>query len=706
MHTYEIRTDEAVTASTRGRIITDTEAKEIHDWTLPNVKGEALTVAVMDTGIDENLVDSHPWFEGATLTKQYDATGHGTGEDEVGHGTGCASIIANATPKVELYDVRIFGDQGASNGVHSIRRAYKWMINHSNEIDVVNMSWGMRQDIPQVNSLHDKLMENDIYDVVAAGNTGTDGGSPATAPKAFSAGAIDEGGDPTRFSSFDPDQGNPDVAAVGQNVKMARACMPYHTKILTNEGWKQLGNIHRMKEKPKAITYNIDNSQFEKQNITDSLKRKVEESEKVYKIYTDEGHIIKATGNHPVLTSEGYVEAENISINDEIITKPDTSKENKSSIHENCAEIVECSHCKSTFPKTSSQKKYCSEECSYEAKKKRVRIKCKQCNSEIEKTPSDDQKFCNKVCYEKYVKENGVLFEKQFGEDHPRYKGKDNHKCKKCGEKFEAYESESKKYCSKKCYWNDRSENPSKFNQNRISEWAERNSKEHKKAGRKGAKVTFDKLASGEEKTSIEEAVEKVLQNIGTDFVYEHPITENGNELVTSIDFAIPERKIAIYCDGDYWHSSEKVKKRDKKINRKLEDMGWKVVRYTGTEIRENDISNQIAKEVTNGAKVKYIEEVECKSVYDITTEKNHNYVANGLVVHNSGTSMGTPLNSDFVKSSGTSFAAPYVAAAYVNALYKKRRDWDRQFMNSSKDVPGTKKDGAGILKLQETISS
>jgi len=223
MHTYEIRTDEAVTASTRGRIITDTEAKQIHDWTLSNVKGEALTVAVMDTGIDENLVDSHPWFEGATLTKQYDATGHGTGEDEVGHGTGCASIIANATPKVELYDVRIFGDQGASNGMHSIRRAYKWMINHSNEIDVVNMSWGMRQDVPQVNNLHDKLMENDIYDIVAAGNTGSDGGSPATAPKAFSAGAIDEGGDPTRFSSFDPDQGNPDIAAVGQNVKMARA---------------------------------------------------------------------------------------------------------------------------------------------------------------------------------------------------------------------------------------------------------------------------------------------------------------------------------------------------------------------------------------------------------------------------------------------------------------------------------------------------
>jgi len=704
MLSYEIRTDDKITTASSDRLIDPQEAREIHDWKLVPPEGETVTVAVMDSGIDEEVAKSHPWFAEATLTKQYDATGQDVGEDAVGHGTGCASIIANAVSEVELYDVRIFGESGANQGFGPVRDAYGWLIAHADEIDVVNMSWGSQRDVPQINNLHERLISKGVVDVVAAGNTGSDGGSPATAERAFSAGAVDEEGTPTRFSSFDPEKGNPDVAAVGQNVQMARACMPHHTKVLTNEGWKQLGNLYRMKEKPKAVTYNTNKGQFEEQNITNSIKRKVEEDEKVYKIYTDEGHIIKATGNHPVLTSEGYVNAENISINDEIITKPDTSKENKTSIHENSPKIVECSYCNSTFPKTNSRKKYCSKECSYEAKKKRVRIKCKQCSTEIEKTPNDDQKFCSKECYKDYVKENGVLFEKQFGEDHPRYKGKSSYECEECGEKFEAYESKSRKYCSKECYWNDRSKNPLKFNQNRINEWAEKNPKKHKKAGRKGAKVTFEKLASGEEKTSIEEVVEKALQNIGTNFVYEHPITENGNELVTSIDFAIPERKIAIYCDGDYWHSSEKVEERDKNINRKLENMGWKVVRYTGTEIRENDISSQIAKEVTNGAKVKHIEEVECKNVYDITTEKNHNYVANGLIVHNSGTAMGTPLSDRYVKSSGTSFAAPYVTAAYVNAMYKKRGDYDQKFMNAAQDVPGTPKDGGGILKLEQAV--
>ena len=223
MLTYEIRTDDKITAAASGRMITPAEAEDIHRWRKVEKTGERITVAVMDSGIDENVAANHPWFDGAELTKQYDATGGRAGEDEVGHGTGCASIIANSTDEIELYDVRIFGDTGASSGFRPIQKAYQWLVRHADEIDVVNMSWGGQQDVPQINNLHEKLVREDVYDVVAAGNTGGDGGSPATSRKAFSAGAIDEQEDPTRFSSFDPEKGNPDVAAVGQNVKMARA---------------------------------------------------------------------------------------------------------------------------------------------------------------------------------------------------------------------------------------------------------------------------------------------------------------------------------------------------------------------------------------------------------------------------------------------------------------------------------------------------
>ena len=223
MLSYEIRTDDKITTA-GDRLITPQDAREIHDWELVPEEGETITVAVMDSGIDEEVAAQHPWFAEATLTKQYDATGNNNaGNDEVGHGTGCASIIANAVSEVELYDVRIFGGSGASTGFGPIKKAYQWLIAHSDEIDVVNMSWGSQKDIPEINNLHDRLMDQGVYSVIAAGNTGGDGGSPATAREAFSAGAIDEQKNPARFSSFDPDKGNPDVAAVGQNVQMVRA---------------------------------------------------------------------------------------------------------------------------------------------------------------------------------------------------------------------------------------------------------------------------------------------------------------------------------------------------------------------------------------------------------------------------------------------------------------------------------------------------
>lgn len=223
MISYEIRTDDKITTASSDRLIDPQEARDLHNWKLVPQSGEPITVAVMDSGIDEEVAKSHPWFAEATLTKQYDATGQGTGEDAVGHGTGCASIIANAVSEVELYDVRIFGGSGANQGFGPIRDAYGWLIAHADEIDVVNMSWGSQRDVPQINNLHERLISKGVVDVVAAGNTGGDGGSPATAERAFSAGAVDEEGNPTRFSSFDPEKGNPDVAAVGQNVQMVRA---------------------------------------------------------------------------------------------------------------------------------------------------------------------------------------------------------------------------------------------------------------------------------------------------------------------------------------------------------------------------------------------------------------------------------------------------------------------------------------------------
>lgn len=218
----ELKLDSAITTQSDNYIGFE-YARDMHDWSMYDGEiGEPLTVCVMDSGIHQDSIDNHPWFENATVTKRYDVTGAGVGTDSIGHGTGCASIIAKNTPTVEFYDLRIFGKQGRTT-YQAIEEAYDWLIEHADEIDIVNMSWGASDNIPEMNAMHEQLLSHDVYDVVAAGNTGADGGSPATSENAFSAGAVDGDGKLTRFSSSDPDRDNPDIAAVGKDVLMARA---------------------------------------------------------------------------------------------------------------------------------------------------------------------------------------------------------------------------------------------------------------------------------------------------------------------------------------------------------------------------------------------------------------------------------------------------------------------------------------------------
>ena len=72
-------------------------------------------------------------------------------------------------------------------------------------------------------------------------------------------------------------------------------------------------------------------------------------------------------------------------------------------------------------------------------------------------------------------------------------------------------------------------------------------------------------------------------------------------------DFCFKGKKIAIFCDSEFWHGKkflegEKFKtnkdfweakirrnmERDKEVNRKLQEEGWKVMRFWGKEIEDN----------------------------------------------------------------------------------------------------------------------
>jgi subtilisin family serine protease len=197
-------------------VATIEDVRQLHDVPEGDATGEGFTVVAMDSGIDPD----HPVFEGDTI-EQVDVTGAGKG-DAVGHGTAVLGQITRLAPGADLIALRIFGEKGqAKNNV--IMRAYEWLHNHTDTYDVVNMSWGSSKTSRAINRTHNTLVEKGIRDVVSAGNSGKESGSPATAERAFSIGACTEEGKIAEFSSYNPDRDNPDVAAIGKDNRLAQA---------------------------------------------------------------------------------------------------------------------------------------------------------------------------------------------------------------------------------------------------------------------------------------------------------------------------------------------------------------------------------------------------------------------------------------------------------------------------------------------------
>ena len=54
---------------------------------------------------------------------------------------------------------------------------------------------------------------------------------------------------------------------------------------------------------------------------------------------------------------------------------------------------------------------------------------------------------------------------------------------------------------------------------------------------------------------------------------------------VTLPDFAFPDAKIAIYCDGYEYHSDSNSFQKDRQQSRELQLKGWTVLRFGGSEI-------------------------------------------------------------------------------------------------------------------------
>src|SRR3989344_1413590 len=78
----------------------------------------------------------------------------------------------------------------------------------------------------------------------------------------------------------------------------------------------------------------------------------------------------------------------------------------------------------------------------------------------------------------------------------------------------------------------------------------------------------------------IELMMKKELENKNIHFKFQQPMY---NRFVC--DFVLPQYKIVLECDGDYWHVNPKIYDRN---SPNLTKKGWKVIRFFESDIKRN----------------------------------------------------------------------------------------------------------------------
>jgi subtilisin family serine protease len=190
--------------------------------------GKDVTVAILDTGVDE----THPDLAGAVVESK-NFSNSDTTDDRVGHGTHVASTVTGEgrykgiAPDSKIVNGKVLGDYGGGRE-SDIIAGMEWA---ATKAKVVNMSlgssWPDEGTDPMSLALNRITEQTGALFVVAAGNSGGPIGSPGSADAALTVGAVDRDDKLAEFSSRGPRWVNnaikPDITAPGVDIVAAKA---------------------------------------------------------------------------------------------------------------------------------------------------------------------------------------------------------------------------------------------------------------------------------------------------------------------------------------------------------------------------------------------------------------------------------------------------------------------------------------------------
>ena len=190
-----------------------------------DISANGINIVLQDTGLDT----SHPWVKQQTNEIEViDFTKEGERQSYTkGHGTMVTDLATRYATgaNVEMH-VTIPGDS-----LQPYFDSFGKILNNPEDYDVLVMSWaypGYNSD--RVNRLINEIADKGVIPIAASGNNRKEIGSPATARKCISVGALTEDGKSvTNFSSWnnsDPQpgfEGIPEISAIGKSVVGANA---------------------------------------------------------------------------------------------------------------------------------------------------------------------------------------------------------------------------------------------------------------------------------------------------------------------------------------------------------------------------------------------------------------------------------------------------------------------------------------------------
>jgi len=301
-----------------------------------------------------------------------------------------------------------------------------------------------------------------------------------------------------------------------------------------------------------------------------------------------------------------------------------------------------CKICGGEFEVTGKRRdsgKYCSLACYWKSlEKPRIKRNCLYCGKEFEIIISQKRKFCSNQCRAKYYSGDNSPFKRLEVREKisvslrriPRIEVS----CPICGTKFIKKETESKRFCSRKCAgkgnglamigrkleiseegrlnWEKRSANPeyrkklsignlrALKNGTKIMPLGFRDEETQRKAqktliytkrhGSAWEAKVYEYLLSFYE----EREVKRQFEVLGSSYPIKNQFgsTSGTKRRQYFLDIALPDKKVDIEIDGEAFH---KNKEKDKQRDDFLKSEGWKVIR-----IPAKWVSNNEYKEVLN----------------------------------------------------------------------------------------------------------